>query len=163
MKSLSDYILESKIEIHDMNAFTNSSLGYEVFAMINDAIDLYDGDLKDITTNDIIDLVDLNSKWCFEHYDDDERSKWMQVKPGKDAKVSAYILVGGTIYQLNDLNNFKYKNDFKTLIYGITEDGERFSISVPMLLKYLKENPNSDIISPNGKSIEFTEDFLKEL
>lgn len=167
MKELKTYILESnKIEIDDfskLNGFTQSNVTYDIFNMINDAIDLYDGKLEDITVDDIIDLVDLNTRFWFSHIDGDETSKWLEVRNGDDGPIKAYVLVGGTIWELKDLERFKYKNNDYTILYGITEDGERYCISCKNLIKYLKDNPKNPLLCPDELSIEFKPEILSQL
>ena len=167
MKELKTYILESnKIEIDDfskLNGYAYSNVTSKVYSMINDALDLYDGKLEDITVDDIIDLVDLNTRFWFSHIDGDETSKWLEVRNGDDGPIKAYVLVGGTIWELKDLERFKYKNNDYTILYGITKDGERYCISCKNLIKYLKDNPKNPLLRPDELSLEFKPEILSQL
>lgn len=167
MKELKTYILESnKIEIDDfskLNGYAYSNVTSKVYRMINDALDLYDGNREDITVDYIIDLVDLNSRYIFKHYDGDEKSKWIEVRRDMYGPLQAYVLVGGTIWELKDLERFKYNNNDYTILYGITEDGERYCISCKNLIKYLKDNPKNPLLCPDELSIEFKPEILSQL
>lgn len=165
MKSLNKYLLEAasqNLKISDLNAFTKTNINNKIYTDINNALDLFDGDLDELKLDDILELI-YDDEYTFKHIGD-KYDNWVEVKNNKSGKVEARILIGGTYYDINDLNNFKYKNEPNTIIYGFTKDGEHFAIIVKKLIEYYYTHNVDEIDSPPAENgIKFNSKFLSEL
>lgn len=168
MITLKDFIIESnKITLHDLNGTISSpidsNLKDDILVAIKDFIK-DNNKIENITSSDVFDYLDPQS--CNAgHYDGNWKSEWIQFADSADADAIpfAFVLFGNRKFDLNDIENFKFKNDKRTILFGCLDNGKDFIIKVPALIKYINENPQNELISSDNNVIEFTDDILDKI
>lgn len=168
MKNLDDFITESllDISISKLDGFKFAGIDTEIFNNIDDAIKDWKNDthkdIEKLTVDDVIDYFNPYNRYWVGKADDDKNTKWLEITYGQDAHPSAYILFGGAIFELDDIENFKHKNEHNTVLYIVLEE-HTYCIYVKNLLEYLKKNKDNELVTQDKKSIKFNKVFLSKL
>lgn len=165
MKNLRDYIGDApggEIMMTHLDGFKWTDIDTEVFKGIDNAINDWKKDthkdIKQLTEDDVIDYFDNHDGYQIKYVDDDNKSKWLEITYNENEH--AYILLGDKTFALDDIENFKYKNTYDTVLYIISES-RPYCICVKNLLKMIKRTSNTSLITPDKKYIKFSESILK--